>query len=403
MDESVVRDGSRVSDYDYVLPEDRIARHPAPRRDASRLLVVPPDRLGYPGPGGEDPFRHLNFSQLPSLFRAGDVLVVNESRVIPARFRGRRSSGADAEVLLLHPWEPNRDAEGSGDGVEAARGGAGDSSIAAQDGALLWEALVRPGNKLKPGRRVSIDDELEIEVRDRLPGGTRSVLLRTPLSLDEVFERFGEIPLPPYIDRPVEDADRERYQTVYAREPGSVAAPTAGLHFTERLLDELQALGVVRAAVTLHVGIGTFRPVDVEDPADHDMHREAYRVPGETAESIREARARGGRIWAVGTTAMRTLEAAADGKGGVREGAGATDLFIRPPFRFQVVDGLVTNFHLPRSTLMMLVAAFAGYDRTMAAYRAAVGENYRFYSYGDAMVIPPSQSTAQAGSAATDR
>jgi S-adenosylmethionine:tRNA ribosyltransferase-isomerase len=255
----------------------------------------------------------------------------------------------------------------------------------------VWEALVRPGNKLKPGRRVWVADDLEIEVGDRLGGGTRLVELRTPLSIEEVFARHGEMPLPPYIDRPVEEEDRVRYQTVYAREPGSVAAPTAGLHFTERLLRELEDLGVVRAPVTLHVGVGTFRPVDVEDPGDHQMHQESYRVPRETANAIREARERGGRVWAVGTTAMRTLEAAADGGGGVHEGPGSTDLFIRPPFRFRVVDGLITNFHLPRSTLMMLVAAFAGYDRTMTAYGTAVSQGYRFYSYGDAMVIPPPQ------------
>jgi len=388
LDESVFRDGSKVSDYEYDLPEDRIARYPAARRDASRLLVSSSDRTGHRDPDGGDPFRHLTFSELPTLFRAGDVLVVNESRVIPARFRGRRSSGAEAEILLLHPWRPTRVEDG--DAAAAPRRARAPRTQAAIDAGLLWEALVRPGSKLKPGRRVRVHDDLEIEVRERLPGGTRVVELRTQLSREEVFERFGEVPLPPYIDRPVEELDRDRYQTVYAREPGSVAAPTAGLHFTVRLLDELEALGVIRAPVTLHVGVGTFRPVDVEDPGEHDMHSESYRVPEATAEAIRRARELGGRVWAVGTTAMRTLEAAADGEGGVRAGAGSTDLFIRPPFRFQVVDGLITNLHLPRSTLMMLVAAFAGYDRTMSAYRTAVDCGYRFYSYGDAMVIPPS-------------
>jgi S-adenosylmethionine:tRNA ribosyltransferase-isomerase len=311
--------------------------------------------------------------------------VVNESRVLPARFRGHRSSGAEAEVLLLHPSQPAE--EPAGAASESGPAAEGDASPARRG--PLWEALVRPGNKLKPGRRVWVADDLEIEVGDRLGGGTRLVELKTPLSIEEVFARHGEMPLPPYIDRPVEDEDRTRYQTVYAREPGSVAAPTAGLHFTERLLGELEGLGVVRAPVTLHVGVGTFRPVDVEDPGDHEMHRESYHVPRETADAIREAREREGRVWAVGTTAMRTLEAAADERGGVYEGPGSTDLFIRPPFRFRVVDGLITNFHLPRSTLMMLVAAFAGYDRTMAAYGKAVSHGYRFYSYGDAMVIPP--------------
>lgn len=395
MNRPVVRDGSRVSDYDYRLPEDRIARHPVARRDASRLMVVPQERSGEPSdpagdddPGDSNPdaaLQHLHFSDLPELVRAGDVLVVNESRVIPARLRGRRSSGAEAEVLLLHPWTRAGERPEAEDPTPAS----GNTPPHPDTEFPLWEALVRPGNKLKPGRRVEVGDDLEVEVLDRLAGGTRLVRLRTALTVDEVFERHGEVPLPPYIDRPVEAADRERYQTVYARDPGSVAAPTAGLHFTEALLAELESRGVVRAPVTLHVGIGTFRPVDVEDPADHDMHRESYRIPTETARVIREARARGGRVWAVGTTAMRTLEAAADGEGGVRAGADSTALFIRPPFHFQVVDGLITNFHLPRSTLMMLVAAFAGFGRTMDAYRTAVAQRYRFYSYGDAMMIPP--------------
>jgi S-adenosylmethionine:tRNA ribosyltransferase-isomerase len=197
------------------------------------------------------------------------------------------------------------------------------------------------------------------------------------------------MPLPPYIDRPAEALDRERYQTVYARRPGSVAAPTAGLHFTEELLARLEGRGVRRVAVTLHVGMGTFRPVEVEDPSQHEMHVEVYDVPRVVSEEVAETKGRGGRVWAVGTTAVRTLEAAADPDGHLRPGPGRTDLFIRPPYTFRVVDGLITNFHLPRSTLLMLVAALAGYDRTLAAYHEAVREGYRFYSYGDAMVIPP--------------
>ncbi|MEJ2540586.1 MAG: tRNA preQ1(34) S-adenosylmethionine ribosyltransferase-isomerase QueA [Gemmatimonadota bacterium] len=375
-----VPDGTRVGDYDYDLPEGRIADHPSPVRDESRLLVVDRSRAPVEERHGADAgFRHLRFSDLPHLFRSGDVLVVNESRVIPARLRGRKPSGARAEILLLQPWRPP--------GSEGREGQPPDGAAGRDDG--LWEALVRPGSKLKPGRRVVVGDELEIEIVEGLPGGTRLVRLDTVLPWEEALDRYGEVPLPPYIQRAVEEEDRERYQTVYARVPGSVAAPTAGLHFTEGLLSELAALGVTRAPVTLHVGMGTFRPVEVEDPAEHVMHRESYDVPVETARAVQRARARGGRVWAVGTTAMRTLEAAAQPDGSLRSGPGSTDLFIRPPYDFRVVEGLVTNFHLPRSTLLMLVAALAGYPRTMSAYREAVARDYRFYSYGDAMVIPP--------------
>ena len=361
-----VPDGTRVSDYAYELPDDRIARYPAARRDESRLLVV--DRAGRDRP----PFRHLRFSDLDGLMRPGDLLVVNESRVLPARLRGRKPTGARAEILLLRPW--------------ADEGGA-----PPPDGhdAREWEALVRPGSKLKPGRSVVVAEDLSVEILDSAPGGARRVRLVTPLSVGEALERYGEMPLPPYIDREAEALDRERYQTVYARRSGSVAAPTAGLHFTEELLATLDNRGVRRVAVTLHVGMGTFRPVEVEDPADHPMHVEAYEVPREVVDAVAETRTRGGRVWAVGTTAVRTLEAAADPDGRLRPGPGRTDLFIRPPYTFRVVDGLITNFHLPRSTLLMLVAALAGYERTQAAYGEAVREGYRFYSYGDAMVIPP--------------
>ncbi len=344
--------GGRVSDYDYELPEGRIARYPAERRDESRLLVVPPD-------GG--PFRHLRFNRVGELLRPGDVLVVNESRVRPARLLGHKPTGAAAEVLLLRPVED------------------GDPGT--------WTALVRPGSKLKPGRTVVVADDLRIQILDSAEGGGRIVRLDTPLDPDEALERYGRMPLPPYIDREAEALDRERYQTVYARAPGSVAAPTAGLHFTESLLERLEESGVRRASVTLHVGMGTFRPVEADDPAAHEMHAERYEVGEEAAATIEEARAAGGRVWAVGTTAVRTLESVADAEGRVRAGRGSTELFIRPPYRFRVVDCLLTNFHLPRSTLLMLVAALAGYERTMAAYAEAVAEGYRFYSYGDAMAV----------------
>jgi S-adenosylmethionine:tRNA ribosyltransferase-isomerase len=346
-------DGTRVSDFDYLLPPERIARYPAERRDESRLLVVPRQ---------EGPLRHLRFQDVVELVRPGDVLVVNESKVIPARLLGRKPTGAPAEIFLLRP------APGAPDERE-------------------WEALVRPGGKLKPGRVVDVADDLRVEILDSAPGGGRRVRLLCEGAVSDALERHGRMPLPPYLGREEEPLDRERYQTVYARTPGSVAAPTAGLHFTTELLHALEASGVRRAAVTLHVGIGTFRPVEVEDPGLHELHAEGYEVSADTAAAINEARAAGARVWAVGTTAVRTLEAVADESGTVRAGEGATDLFIRPPYRFRVVDALLTNFHLPRSTLLMLVAAFGGYHQVMNAYRAAVEGPYRFYSYGDAMAL----------------
>lgn len=346
-------DGTRVSDYAYHLDPMRIARYPAGRRDDSRLLVLPP---------GGAPLRHLRFRDVVELFGPGDVVVVNESRVLPARLLGRKPTGAPSEVLLLRP------APGMGDDH-------------------VWEALVRPGGKLKPGRTVVVAEDLRVEIVDSGAGGGRLVRLVTPHTVEEALERHGHVPLPPYIERDDEALDRWRYQTVYARTPGSVAAPTAGLHFTEELLDRLAARGVHRAALTLHVGIGTFRPVEVEDPGEHELHHEWYEVSPEAADAVNVARAAGGRVWAVGTTTVRTLESVADERGVVRAGSGTTDLFIRPPHRFRTIDRLLTNFHLPRSTLLMLVAAFGGYSRVMAAYAAAIAGDYRFYSYGDAMAV----------------
>jgi S-adenosylmethionine:tRNA ribosyltransferase-isomerase len=360
-----VKDGSRVSDYEYELPQGRIARYPTERRDQSRLLVVP-------RPGGS--LEHRRFSDLVDLLSPGDVLVVNESRVAPARLLGRKPTGAPSEILLLRPWSDS-DETGAGEGI------ASDSQEA-----TLWEALVRPGGKLKPGRLVNIAPGFDVEIVDGAPGGGRIVRLVVEGSVQEALERHGHVPLPPYLERADEPVDRERYQTVYARVPGSVAAPTAGLHFTPELLNQIEAKGVTRVALTLDVGVGTFRPVEADDPQDHEMHSERYVVPAEAAEAINAARTEGRRVWAVGTTVVRTLESAAR-EGVVEAGSGVTDLFVRPPYRFQVVDGLITNFHLPRSTLLMLVAAFGGYERTMEAYRSAIREGYRFYSYGDAMVV----------------
>jgi S-adenosylmethionine:tRNA ribosyltransferase-isomerase len=357
--------GARVSDYEYELPPGRIARYPSERRDESRLLVMP--RADVHGGAADAAFRHLVFRDLPELLRPGDVLVVNESRVIPARLLGRKPTGAPSEILLLRPTEDANPAD-----------------------PRTWEALVRPGGKLKPGRRVVVADDLEVAILDSAGTlGSRTVRLDSPLPALEAIERHGHVPLPPYLERADEPLDRERYQTVYARAPGSVAAPTAGLHFTPELLGAVEARGVRRVAVTLDVGVGTFRPVEDDDPARHAMHGEPWRIEPAAAAAINDARAAGGRCWAVGTTVVRALESSTCEDGVVRAGVGVTRLFVRPPYRFRCVDALVTNFHLPRSTLLMLVAAFAGYERVMEAYRIAVEEGYRFYSYGDAMAVVP--------------
>jgi len=341
----------RTSDFDFELPPELIAQTPSGERDRSRLLAV--DRAS-----GE--LRHLRFADLAELIPPGDAVVLNETRVFPARLLGRRASGAEAEVFLLHP---------------------------AEEDPALWTALVRPGAKLKPGRTVEVGPELSVEVVDSTPSGERIVRLVTPLPLEEALERYGHIPLPPYVQRADTAEDRERYQTVYARERGSVAAPTAGLHFTPELLARLEERGVRLVRLVLHVGLGTFRPVEAEDPSEHRMHSEWYRVTREAADTLNAVRAAGGSIWAVGTTSVRTLESVADEAGTLHPGEGWTEIFIRPGYRFRAVDRLVTNFHLPRSTLLMLVSALGGYELVMRAYREAVREGYRFFSYGDAMVV----------------
>ena len=345
----MTRDGSRTSHYDFDLPVDRIAQFPSGRRGDSRLMVVNRTR---------GTIEHRQFSDLEELIPAGDALVVNTTRVFRARLLGLRDNGAPAEVLLLRPLEDGN-----------------------------WEAMVHPGGKLKPGRAVSVAKGFEVEIIATTERRTRVVKLRSVLPVDQAIEKYGHIPLPPYITRADQDADAERYQTVYANESGSVAAPTAGLHFTPELLDRLAQKGAKRAEVLLHVGAGTFRPVEVEHPADHVMHEESYTLPGKTADVLNETRAAGGKIWAVGTTSVRTLESAIDDDGVFREKSGDTRIFIRPPYKFRAVDRLITNFHLPRSTLIMLVAAFAGYELTMHAYREAIAEGYRLYSYGDAMAL----------------
>jgi S-adenosylmethionine:tRNA ribosyltransferase-isomerase len=345
----VTKDGSRTSHYDFDLPEDRIAQQPTERRGESRLMVVNRST-------GE--ISHRRFDDLAEIIPSGDALVLNTTRVFRARLLGVRDNGATAEVLLLR-------------------------QIADDE----WEAMVHPGGKLKPGRIVRITDDFTVEIVSTTERRTRVVRLRSSSPIATAIEKHGHVPLPPYITRADQAADAERYQTVYARESGSVAAPTAGLHFTPELLERLAYKGVIRADVVLHVGAGTFKPVDTEHPADHVMHEESYTLPLPTAEILNEARKRGGKIWAVGTTSVRTLESAIDADGIFREKSADTRIFIRPPYEFRAVDRLITNFHLPRSTLIMLVAAFAGYDLTMRAYREAIDNGYRMYSYGDAMCI----------------
>jgi S-adenosylmethionine:tRNA ribosyltransferase-isomerase len=345
----MARDGSRTSHYDFDIPADRIAQRPTERRGDSRLMVV--NRSS-----GE--ISHKRFSDLEQMIPAGDAIVLNTTRVFHARLLGLRDNQAPAEVLLLRSLGDN-----------------------------LWEAMVHPGGKLKPGRVVRFAEDFEAEIVSTTERRTRVVRLTSSVPLDEAIQKFGHVPLPPYIERPDQSADDERYQTVYAKESGSVAAPTAGLHFTPELLDRLAAKEVKRADVVLHVGAGTFKPVDVEHPADHVMHEESYTLPAHTAGILNDTRASGGRIWAVGTTSVRTLESAIGDDGIFREKSADTRIFIRPPYEFRAVDRLITNFHLPRSTLIMLVAAFAGYDLTTRAYQEAVAEEYRLYSYGDAMVI----------------
>lgn len=343
--------GDRTSDYDYELPDERIAQLPLEPRDASRLLVV--DRE-------TGSLAHRNFRDILSLIPAGDAVVLNTTKVFRARLLGHRESGGPAEILLLRHV---RDAH--------------------------YEAMIHPGGKLRPGRMVTIAPGFTVEIVDTTPRRTRIVKLHAPdlPSVQHAIEQHGHIPLPPYIERADTDADATRYQTIYAAQAGSVAAPTAGLHFTDDLLAAIDARGVERVNVLLHVGAGTFRPVSDDDPALHVMHEEWCEVTADAAARLNAVRARGGKIWAVGTTCVRTIETAATADGIIHPYLGETNIFLRPPYRFRGVDHLITNFHLPRSTLIMLVAAFAGYDLTMQAYRTAVAEQYRFYSYGDAMVV----------------
>jgi S-adenosylmethionine:tRNA ribosyltransferase-isomerase len=382
----------RTADFDYDLPPELIAQEPLAERSGSRLLVVLRDerrqgaengdaggRRGGPRggrgdrrdaggihpqsvPGGAIPAAggglvDSRFTHLTSLIPPGDLLVINTTRVRHARLLGTRPSGAPAEVLLIHP-------DAGGD----------------------WVAMGKPGSALQPGRRISLGPGVEVETIEVLPDGHRRVRF-LGATAEQAMAEYGRLPLPPYITRDPTAQDEQRYQTVYGRREGSVAAPTAGLHFTEAMLDTLSARGVLIAGLDLQVGPGTFKPVEVDDIREHAMHPEQYEISSRLAAMVELVREQGGRVWAVGTTVVRALESAAGEGGQVRARQGETSLMIAPGYVFKVVDHLITNFHLPRSTLLMLVSAFAGHALTMAAYRHAVEQRYRFYSYGDAMVI----------------
>jgi|ERR1044071_736691 S-adenosylmethionine:tRNA ribosyltransferase-isomerase len=342
-----------LSEFDYELPEELIAQHPLAARDGARMLVVERERRGW---------HDSQFAELPSYIRAGDVLVINNTRVFPARLVGRReSSGGRVELFLVRELEP-----------------------------MVWETLARPARRLQRKARISFGDgRLRAEVIELLDDGRRAVRFECDDSLEDAIEELGQTPLPPYIKRETEsfDEDRERYQTVYARARGAIAAPTAGLHFTPHVMDELRARGANIAEITLHVGYGTFEPVRVEDLREHAVAPEEYEISEAAAQNINEARARGNRIISIGTTTTRALESAMDESGRVRAGAAQAHLTITPGYRFRVVDALLTNFHLPRSSLLVLVATFAGRDLVLAAYAHAVKARYRFYSYGDCMLI----------------
>ena len=339
----------KTSDFYYDLPQEQIAQTPIEPRDHSRLMVLHREN---------DEIEHRRFYNILDYLSEGDCLIVNDSRVIPARIYGvKEDTGAKIEFLLLKQLSGDR-----------------------------WETLVKPGKKAKIGARFIFGDGLlKAEVVDIVDDGNRIVELQSEENIYTTLDKIGQMPLPPYITAKLED--QERYQTVYSHELGSAAAPTAGLHFTNELLDRIRSKGVKIGYVTLHVGLGTFRPVKVDDVTKHKMHSEHYEIPAETAELIRQTKANGKRVIAVGTTSCRTLESVAAEYGEVKACDGFTDIFIYPGFAFKVLDGLITNFHLPESTLIMLVSAFYGYDKTMKAYEVAVRENYRFFSFGDAMAI----------------
>lgn len=339
----------KLEDFNYNLPEELIAQEPAESRDKSRLLVLHRD---------SGIIEHRQFRACVDYFRAGDVLVINNTKVLPARLMGiKDKTGARIEVMLLKRTSLD-----------------------------TWETLVKPGKRVAPGTKIVFGDgSLAAEAIETTDAGGRILKFEYEGVFEDILDRLGQMPLPPYIKKTL--ADKERYQTVYARTPGSAAAPTAGLHFTPELLDKVREKGVQIVEVLLHVGLGTFRPVKTENILEHQMHSEYFEITGEAADAINQARKGGGRLIAVGTTTTRTLETAADKDGCVVPGSGWTDIFIYPGYRFKTVDMLITNFHLPKSTLLMLISAFAGQEKVFQAYHQAVAEKYRFFSFGDAMLI----------------
>lgn len=336
----------KLSDFDYTLPEELIAQEPLTDRTAARLLTLIGKEI-----------KHGTFTDLRHILKKGDCLVLNDTRVIPARLYGeKKGTGGAIEFLLLKRIDLN-----------------------------VWEVALRPGKKAKPGAKFVFGGILEAEILEVIEGGNRIVSFSYEGVFEEILDTLGEMPLPHYITKKLED--KEMYQTVFARERGSAAAPTAGLHFTEQFLDELRERGVDIAFLTLHVGLGTFRPVKVEEITEHKMHTEYYTVSEEAAEKINACKERGGRVVCCGTTSVRTVESVADESGRMRAQSGDTDIFIYPGYRFKVVDAIITNFHLPKSTLLMLISAFAGRENVLRAYEEAVRERYRFFSFGDAMFL----------------
>lgn len=341
----------KVSLFDYNLPEELIAQYPLEKRDLSRLMVLNRSTRSI---------EHTIFAQLPEFLSPGDLVVINNTKVIPARLIGKKErTGGSVEILLLSP-------RGKG----------------------LWEALVKHSSRIQKGTKVIFGDgRFSAQIMDRTEADGRLIKFESNGDLGRLLEEYGRPPLPPYIKREIKDEDKERYQTIYAKENGAVAAPTAGLHFTESVFAKMKARNIKTAELTLHVGLGTFQPVRVENVEEHNMHAETFRISPEVAQIINDTKASGGRIVAVGTTSVRALESSVDSNGRIVPRSGSTDMFIYPGHRFRVVDALITNFHLPRSTLLMLVSAFAGRDFIMSAYQEAIRERYRFYSYGDAMLI----------------
>lgn len=372
----------KTHDFYYELPEELIAQDPLEDRASSRLMVLD-KQTGR--------IEHKIFRQIKDYLRPGDCLVINDTKVIPARLIGEKlhegqQPAPDRDDSKIPGKKVNQDKNASAAGNESVRGARIELLLLKRRENDIWETLVKPGKKAKPGTRISFGGGImTAEIIDCLEDGNRLVKFYYKGIFEEILDRLGQMPLPPYITHPL--ADKNRYQTVYAKYEGSAAAPTAGLHFTQELLEEIKAMGVHIVSVTLHVGLGTFRPVKVEDVSQHHMHSEFYIVTREAADEINRVKAAGGRIICVGTTSCRTVESAADEQGIVHPGSNETSIFIYPGYHFKVMDGLITNFHLPESTLIMLVSAFAGREKIMAAYNEAVKERYRFYSFGDAMFI----------------